>query len=211
MAHGARNIFVARAISGFHICFRLQYSVGLGVFLGVLALDSASADEPELPHIVEPVFRFADTVPPTEIRHVFVLANPGDTEQKLARVRSTCGCTTAGVEPETIPPGGEARVEVVFSPGKRAGKQRKRVFIALGCQQRIRQLCCTVEGALVSKSFFPDLSGSAAQTPAQPTELAGVQEAESASLPSSARSPIPQPASMANPMAPVTPEAPSHR
>jgi hypothetical protein len=162
------------------------------------------------PCIIDPVYRFPDAAPSTEIRHVFVLANPGDTAVRVLRVRSSCGCTTATVRPETIPPGGEARVEVVFDTGKRVGKQRKQVFIAIDFQQRIRQLCCTVEGVLLSKSSLPARSGTAVQRSAQPAESADMQEAESASLPS-ARLPNPLPASMAEPMAQVTPEEPPHR
>ncbi|MDX9981147.1 MAG: DUF1573 domain-containing protein, partial [Lentisphaeria bacterium] len=136
-------------------------------FLGVgLALVSALAGEPEPPHIVEPVFRFADTVAPAEVRHVFVLANPGATELKVTRVRSTCGCTTAGVEPEVIPPGGEGRLEVVFQTGNRVGMQRTHVFLNVEHPQ-VSLLRCSLEGMLLSPDPVP-AEPAAPPVPAEP-------------------------------------------
>jgi hypothetical protein len=121
----------------------------VGILLGGLLAGFATGEEAALPQIVEPVFRFADTVSPAEIRHVFVLANPGTTELRVTRVRSTCGCTTAGVEPETIPPGGEGRLELVFKTGNRVGMQRKQVFVNVEHPQ-VSLLRCSIEGMLLS-------------------------------------------------------------
>ncbi len=153
--------------------FRL-WLLGIG-----LALVSALAREPELPHIVEPVFRFADTVSPAEIRHVFVLANPGATELRVTRVRSTCGCTTAGVEPETIPPGGEGRLEVVFKTGNRVGMQRKHVFVSVEHPQ-VPLLRCSLEGTLLSP--VP----AAPTEPAEPVAPARPAAAEAVAVPPAA-------------------------
>lgn len=142
--------------------------------LGVgLALVSALAGEPELPHIVEPVFRFADTVPPGEVRHVFVLANPGAAELKVTRVRSTCGCTTAGVEPETIPPGGKGRLEVVFQTGNRVGMQRTHVLLTVDHPQ-VPLLRCSIEGMLLAPA--PTAPAARPLAPAEPASAAVAAE-----------------------------------
>lgn len=117
------------------------------VLFGFVAV-LCGAGEDGLPHIVEPVFRFEDTVSPAEIRHVFVLANPTDAELRVTRVRATCGCTVPTIDPEVIPPGGEGRLELVFKTGNRTGMQRRHVFLTVDHPQ-VSLLRCSMEGNLL--------------------------------------------------------------
>ena len=58
--------------------------------------------------------------------------NAGQGELKIEAVSTSCGCTTARVEPEVIPPGGEGRLIVQYNSGAHpdSGAVQRYVYIA---------------------------------------------------------------------------------
>ncbi len=71
------------------------------------------------------------TVPPGQERVLEVtLRNPGPKTAQVARVWSTCGCTSALLSEQRVPAGGTARLEVRFT-GKAPGPFVKSVFVVL--------------------------------------------------------------------------------
>lgn len=135
------------------------------------------AEDPAQPHITDPGYRFPDMVPGDEVRHVFVIANPVDTPLCITRVRTSCGCTAGSVEPETIAPHGEGKLEVVFKTIGRTGPQRKHIFVSTDSLQA-PLLRCSVEGtllppvtsvpAVVNRATQP-AAGAASSRPSEPT------------------------------------------
>ncbi len=57
-------------------------------------------------------------VKPTEVvTHTFVLKNEGDAPLTIARIYTTCGCTTAELTARVIPPGKVALLRLIFDAG----------------------------------------------------------------------------------------------
>ncbi len=55
------------------------------------------------------------------LTHVFIVRNIGASALEVARVRTSCGCTTATFSPRVLPPGGEMPVKVAANWTGRAG------------------------------------------------------------------------------------------
>ena len=77
----------------------------------------------------EPVYNFGTVTNVTSVSHVFLLGNDGDTELKIERVRTTCGCTTAKLATKTIAPGEEVEVKTRLSLKGRRGHQNKSINV----------------------------------------------------------------------------------
>lgn len=143
-----------------HVCVLVRLAAILG-WIGVL---TAGAEEQAVPRITDPVYQFADTVPGAEVKHVFFIANPTQAPLRVTRVRTSCGCTAGQVVPETIPAGGEGRLEVVFKTTGRTGPQRKHIFVSTDSSQA-PLLQCSVEGTLL-----PPAGGPGRATPSLATD-----------------------------------------
>ena len=55
------------------------------------------------------------------VTHTFTLRNVSGTTQRIARVRTTCGCTLAAFDSTSIAPGGEMSVTLTYNPKNRPG------------------------------------------------------------------------------------------
>lgn len=77
----------------------------------------------------EPIYDFGQIDPSTVLTNVFVIRNEGDLTFALKRIRTSCGCTRARLDPPLIGPGETARVSVVFDAARRRGSQKKSIWI----------------------------------------------------------------------------------
>ncbi len=64
------------------------------------------------------------------VRQTVTLANRSVREVTFRGVRSTCGCTTAGIIPRSLKPGERADLEIAFHPQGKLDEQREEVTIA---------------------------------------------------------------------------------
>jgi hypothetical protein len=90
----------------------------------LLVACGTDVNEPASPlELLTPAVHDAGTIPfGTRIEHRFRLRN-ASTEEILADiVKASCGCSEARIEPELIPPGGEAEVHVQFEAESLFGK-----------------------------------------------------------------------------------------
>ncbi len=76
-------------------------------------------------YVPRTVFESPDTVEEKNIRHDFVIQNIGTSALNVHRGRSECGFTVDSL-PETIPPGGEGIVSVLFCTFGIGGKTLKK-------------------------------------------------------------------------------------
>jgi hypothetical protein len=67
-------------------------------------------------------------VPPGELHGEIRIVNPGDRVLRLA-VESTCGCTLAPLDKDSLPPGDTATLAVALDLREHAGEQRRSVII----------------------------------------------------------------------------------
>ena len=64
----------------------------------------------------------------TVVAH-FKFKNTGDTEAKIASVKSSCSCTTPKLEKKNFAPGESGEVNVTFTIGARTGLQAKTIVV----------------------------------------------------------------------------------
>lgn len=87
-----------------------------------------------------------------ERERVFTVRNSSEQMVEILGTDSSCGCAAASVEPRLVPPGGAARVRVVFSSGLRSGPFRKTVTLRT---HPAGQLVLSIRGTIVP-DFLPD-------------------------------------------------------
>ncbi len=60
------------------------------------------------------------------------IRNAGNSDLKIEAVSTSCGCTTAEVQPEVIPPGGQSRLIIRYDSGAHpdSGPVQRHIYIA---------------------------------------------------------------------------------
>jgi len=86
------------------------------------------------PHVEVDVTRHDfGAIPQGEVATVQIpVRNTGKADLKIESVSTSCGCTTADVQPTVIPPGGEGTLTIRYDSGSHpdTGKIRRDVFVA---------------------------------------------------------------------------------
>jgi len=96
---------------------RLSWMWGLG-FLGfaviaVVAL-TATGSPPRI--VVEPVSQDLGEVPQKPLELTYTVRNEGGSPLRIEKVSTSCDCTKAAMERDTIPPGDSAALRVTLDP-----------------------------------------------------------------------------------------------
>ncbi|NOX61715.1 MAG: DUF1573 domain-containing protein [Chloroflexi bacterium] len=101
--------------------------------LFALWLSACSAGQPRLA-LETNAFDFGDIPYGEVVSRDLVVKNEGSAPLVVESVSTTCGCTTASLEPMTIPPGGSAKLHIEFNSAahgpESAGLQTRQVFLA---------------------------------------------------------------------------------
>ncbi|MBN2638645.1 MAG: DUF1573 domain-containing protein [Bacteroidales bacterium] len=91
--------------------------------------------------IAKPVMAFTETVHDFGnmdrgeiVKYRFHFKNVGNSDLKINRVQTTCGCTIGQYPHEAIPPGGEGDLDVTFNSTYKNGYQDKSVMIFANTQ-----------------------------------------------------------------------------
>lgn len=77
----------------------------------------------------EPTFDFGIRDASEIVDHTFVLKNTGTADLEIRRVQPACGCTTAELEKEIVPPGHESKIFAKLSLAGRGGLVQKPVQV----------------------------------------------------------------------------------
>lgn len=67
-------------------------------------------------------------------RAVYTVTNEGDEPLRIARIKSSCGCTGSVVDRKIIEPGESTEIIATFNKGKRQGTNRNRLEVFLDNQ-----------------------------------------------------------------------------
>ena len=80
---------------------------------------------------VEPDSYDLGTIPQQVVTHSFIVKNKGDGDLVIGKITTSCGCTKAQIDQNTIPPGKEALLTVTFDPAlhNTRGKTTKTVSL----------------------------------------------------------------------------------
>ncbi len=77
----------------------------------------------------DPVFDFGEQDNEGKVVHDFVIKNAGDEPLEISEVKTTCGCTVAKPEVNTLAPGEETKVGVTFNLKGKQGPQTKKITV----------------------------------------------------------------------------------
>jgi hypothetical protein len=92
-----------------------------GGFLLVLALAGCGGTGAAPQVAVSPTGYDFGPIGPEPVTTVFTVRNEGDGPLQIESVSTSCGCTTAQIEAQTIAPGTSAALTVTFDPQAHAG------------------------------------------------------------------------------------------
>lgn len=73
-----------------------------------------------------------------KVSHAFRFKNTGDKNLVISGASGSCGCTVPEWPKEPIKPGGEGKINVVFSSEGKSGYQEKTVTIITNCEPATR-------------------------------------------------------------------------
>lgn len=85
-----------------------------------------------------------------QIEKEFVFKNTGNSDLKIRKIRTTCGCTTASPEKTVLKPGESSSFKAVFTPGSRRGVQRKSIYVITNDPQN-SNVRLMISGEIVAK------------------------------------------------------------
>jgi thiol-disulfide isomerase/thioredoxin len=93
-----------------------------------------SVDLPELVqgprlHVEQPVYVFGQAERGTTVPHNFVLKNIGSEPLVIEKLKPSCGCTAAQLSDKTIPPGGQATLNVKLNLKLQKGHQDRTILV----------------------------------------------------------------------------------
>jgi hypothetical protein len=84
-----------------------------GVFLSTL-LAACTASPPRI--LVEPAFQDLGERRQELLELTYTVRNEGGSPLEIQKISTSCGCTQAAMETNTIPPGGSAELKVTMDP-----------------------------------------------------------------------------------------------
>jgi hypothetical protein len=100
--------------------------------LATLLVTACAGGQPDI-KLITTHFDFGDVVNGEILSHDIVVSNEGNQPIVAKSVSTTCGCTTATLEPMTIPAGGSANLHITFDSGAHGpeltGQITRQIFI----------------------------------------------------------------------------------
>ena len=100
--------------------------------LAGLLLAACASGQPEI-NLETTYFDFGDVINGEILSRDIIVSNAGNKPIITKSVSTTCGCTTASLEPMTIPAGGSANLHITFDSGAHGseltGQVTRQIFI----------------------------------------------------------------------------------
>ena len=90
--------------------------IPIGLLIFTFLLTACQAIPPQL-ELEFTKYDFGDVVNGEIVEQEVIVKNIGGEDLYISHVLTTCGCTTASLEPRVIPSGGEANLQVAFDSG----------------------------------------------------------------------------------------------
>jgi hypothetical protein len=109
--------------------FLVSGVVGVGLLL--LAFSGCSSGEPDIA-VAATRHDFGTVKQGDVVTTEIAVRNRGDGNVKIESVSTSCGCTTARVRPEVIPPGSEGKLLIRYDSGSHPdkGRIRRHIYVA---------------------------------------------------------------------------------
>ena len=129
----------------------MKFETSIYLPLLVILIISSCTGKPKI-KFNETAYNFGDVKQNTEIKHIFIFKNEGNSTLVIDKIKAGWGCTGVLLSSKDIPAGGEGQIEVSLKIGKRKGKIRKTVYVYSNDEDDKRVLL-SIE-AIVSSEWF---------------------------------------------------------
>ena len=117
LAAGSPTLNNARRQVKLHSPFNLDLlRLGLLAVVAVAAVLLAACGSSPPRIVVEPASQDLGERPQEPLELSYTVRNEGGSPLQIEKVSTSCDCTTAAVESDTIPPGGSAKLRVTLDP-----------------------------------------------------------------------------------------------
>ncbi|NBR49446.1 DUF1573 domain-containing protein [bacterium] len=100
----------------------------LSLICAALSTSAADVATPQI-QCEEATFDFGSRDAAESVEHTFLVKNTGTADLEIKKVQPACGCTTAELEKNIIPPGDSAKVAAKLSLAGRSGEVQKPINI----------------------------------------------------------------------------------
>jgi hypothetical protein len=110
---------------------RNAWQIGVVVMFGVSVLAACGRGQPNIA-VAATRHDFGRVEQGKVVATEIPMRNAGTQDLKMEAVSTSCGCTTAEVQPEIIPPGGEGRLIIHYDSGAHPdkGPVQRHIYIA---------------------------------------------------------------------------------
>jgi len=110
---------------------RNAWLIGVAGVLAVLVLAACGAGQPDI-EVAVTRYDFGQVKQGKVVTTEIPMRNAGRKDLKIKAVSTSCGCTTAQVQPEVIPPGGEGKLLIRYDSGAHPdkGPVQRHIYIA---------------------------------------------------------------------------------
>ncbi len=96
-----------------------------------------NSDKPEI-KFDEEIFDFGKISQGEKVSHAFYFKNVGGKSLVITSANGSCGCTIPEWPKEPIPPGQNAKINVIFNSEGKSGYQEKSITIVTNCEPATR-------------------------------------------------------------------------
>ena len=110
---------------------RNAWLIGVAVVFGVSVLAACGRGQPDIA-VAATRHDFGRVKQGKVVATEIPMRNAGKGDLKIEAVSTSCGCTTAEIQPEVIPPGGEGRLIIQYDSGAHpdSGPVQRHIYIA---------------------------------------------------------------------------------
>jgi hypothetical protein len=110
---------------------RTAWLIGVAVVFAVSVLAACGRGQPDIA-LAATRHDFGRVKQGKVVATEIPMRNAGTQDLKIEAVSTSCGCTTAQVQPEVIPPGGEGRLIIHYDSGAHPdkGQVQRHIYIA---------------------------------------------------------------------------------
>ena len=148
---------------------------------------SPSSPDPKLE--IDRVQHDFGPIPPTEtVQTTFKVKNVGGKTLEISRIQTSCGCTAAMMDSQSLKPGDSSRLKVTFDPRGKSGKMARTLWLFTNDKDpasQQKQIVIMADVAATSPMQQPTIQvvpstsmPAASGTPMNPTQSIAIPQAE---------------------------------
>lgn len=103
----------------------------------------------------EPTYDFGEVDEDQKVEHVFIVSNNGEAPLENIATQTSCGCTVAKLERNSLAPGEEAKISATLSVKGRQGELSKTILVYSGDKNNpVDKITLTLKGSVTAPIMY---------------------------------------------------------